>query len=85
MNRFEETDPFKVADMLVMKDRVFGTTIWEDNLQGVVDSLSGTDVVTVIAEEDSSGWIKVVSSKGSIGLVHRMNVDRVVQSCSGTL
>ena len=53
--------------------------VWSNDLNHTYDLLSPGEVVMVVQDEDDSGWVRVVTRRGIVGLVHRTNL---TQSCS---
>ena len=69
---------FKAGEILVLKEHVFGTAVWADNLNELVDSLENNELVTVTKPEDDYGWTWVLTPRGKTGVVHRNNLRRPV-------
>lgn len=70
---------FLRGELLVPKDHVFGTTVWDASFNDVVDSLEANEIVTVTKAEDSYGWTWVLTPRGKVGVVHRANLRREPQ------
>ena len=69
---------FDKGEILILKEHVFGTTVWESNLNTVVDSLESHEYVTVLKQPDGYGWTYILTPRGKAGLVHKNNLRRPV-------
>ena len=66
------------GELLILKEHVFGTTVWESDLNTVADSLESHEYVTVLEPPDSYGWTYILTPRGKVGLVHKNNLRRPV-------
>ena len=76
---------FDRGEILLLKEHVFGTTVWEPDLNTVADSLESHEYVTVLEQSDGYGWTCILTPRGKVGLVHKNNLRRSVQSHSQML
>jgi len=67
-----------MGELLALKEHVFGTTVWGDDLASVIDSLESKELVTAVKCEDDCGWTRVMTSRGLVGFIHRNNLRRIV-------
>ena len=51
--------------------------VWSNDLNHTCDLLSTGEVVMVVQDEDSFGWVRVVTRRGIVGLVHRTNLTKL--------
>ena len=66
------------GEILILKEHVFGTTVWEEDLNTVSDSLESHEYVTVLEPPDNYGWTRILTPRGKVGLVHKNNLKRPV-------
>lgn len=68
---------FKVGEILSSKERTFGTAVWNfTNLNEAVDAIDADEIVTVVKPEDDYGWVRILTPRGVVGVVHRHNIKR---------
>jgi hypothetical protein len=67
---------FEVGEILFAKPRVFGTAVWTPDLNGVVDSLTGEEIVIATKAESDTGWTWILTPQGKVGVIHRNNLCR---------
>lgn len=68
---------FKQGELLITKKHYFGTTVWDEELNGAVDNIDGIDFVIAIDRENSSGWTRILTPNGKCGFIHRNNLQRL--------
>ncbi len=68
---------FKIGELLIARVSLSETTVWNGDLDNSVDSLHQRDVATVLEEEDSYGWVWILTPRGIQGLVHKTNLKRL--------
>lgn len=69
-NSFFETGELVVAQGFV--------SVWVDDLSNACDSMKGSEVGIVLAVDDDFGWIKILSPRGVVGLIHQTNLKKIL-------
>lgn len=62
---------FCTGDLVVAR---LPTTVWDQDLEQSLSTLTPDDVVLVVKESDSAGWTKVITTDGVQGYIHENNL-----------
>lgn len=57
----------------------YGTAVWDHGMVDVVGHIPNGEFATALHEDDY-GWVRVVTCRGIVGIIHRTNLMRPVQS-----
>ena len=71
---------FLSGDLIMMKDvSARSLIIWDSVFSNALDELTKTELATIIKDQDSYGWIQVLTPRGIIGYVHKTNVAHSIE------
>ena len=76
-------DRFVSGSIIIAKETVYGSKIvWREGLTAEVDKVQSNELMTVVEDQDEYGWIRVITPRGVIGLIHKTNVrEALVKLC----
>jgi hypothetical protein len=76
-------DRFVSGSIIIAKETVYGSKIvWHEGLTAEVDKVQSNELMTVVEDQDEYGWIRVITPRGVIGLIHKTNVrEALVKLC----
>jgi len=67
---------FKQGELLATKKHIFGTAVWDWKLSRALDCVTNDELVVALNSEGDNGWTRIVTPRGTQGLIHRNSLKR---------
>jgi hypothetical protein len=67
---------YVAGELITVKGVLSETAVWNDKLDNSYEKIKYGEVITVVNNEDDCGWVRIITCRGFVGIVHRSNLKR---------
>ena len=67
---------YLAGELITVKGMLSETSVWNDKLDNSYEKVKYGEVITVVNNEDDYGWVRVITCRGVVGIIHSSNLKR---------